>query len=228
MPSVDGGGCPALSAATATARPVIATIGPNGALSLSSPQYYRVKARTLAEGRRIVTDLKRKHPEIDIDATMASAQMVETYPQGAVRHGLTIGGELAGRSMVKSTLAWAFARGVDWGMCKHAVDYLRSVNKPPCFGYYHDTDLIEGRSGGRSPSLPGGGRRSDIWPDPRLWRIFRRSSLRLPSRRRIRWTSGPEGLRRSIPGPQKSLICGPHSVLAGRHRRHLCLPKNKV
>lgn len=132
------------------------TIGPSGTLSLSTPEFvarplpsgrthYRFKARTMSEARRMVMDLKRKHPEIDVDATLASAQMVETYPQGAVGHNLGIGGELAGRSMVKSCVAWAFACGIDWSACKPAIGYLRSPLNSPCFGYYHDTDLVEGR-----------------------------------------------------------------------------------
>jgi hypothetical protein len=132
------------------------TIGPNGALSLSSPEFvatklpsggtqYQIKPRTMAEARRMVAGLKRKHPEIDVDAVLASARAVETYPQGAVGHDLSVGGELAGRSMVKSCLAWAFGCGVDWPACKHAIGYLRSAGSTPCFGYYHDTDLVEGR-----------------------------------------------------------------------------------
>ncbi len=135
------------------------SIGPNGALSLSSPEFaatplpsgrtqYEIKPRTMAEARRIVTGLKRKHPEIDVEAVLASARMVETYPRGAVGHNLSIGGELAGRSMVKSCLAWAFTCGVDWSACKHAISYLRSPLNPPCFGYYHDTDLVERRPTG--------------------------------------------------------------------------------
>jgi hypothetical protein len=49
------------------------SIGPNGSPSLSSPEFvatplpsggtqYQIKPRTMAEARRIVTDLKRKHP----------------------------------------------------------------------------------------------------------------------------------------------------------------------
>jgi hypothetical protein len=99
----------------------------------------------MEEARKILMDLKRKHPEIDVDATLAAAQMVETYPRGAVGHDLSIGGELAGRSMVKSSLALAFANGVDWAACEGALGYLRDNGAPPCFGYYHDTDLIQGR-----------------------------------------------------------------------------------
>jgi hypothetical protein len=70
------------------------TIGPNGTLARSAPVFtrtpspsgkthYHVEARTMDEARQILMDLKRKHPEIDVDATLAEAQMVETYPQGA-------------------------------------------------------------------------------------------------------------------------------------------------
>ena len=134
------------------------TIGPNGTLSRlatgfkaapspSGGTQYRIEARTTEEARRRVSELKRKHPEIDVEATLASAQMVETYPQGWVGHDLSIGGELAGRSMVKSCLAWAFANGVEWALCRKALDCLRGGADPP-FGYYHDTDLVEGRPAG--------------------------------------------------------------------------------
>jgi hypothetical protein len=135
------------------------TIGPNGALTRSAPVFtqapspsgktsYHLEARTMHEARQILMDLKRKHPEIDVEATLAGARMVETYPRGAVGHDLSIGGELAGRSMVKSSLAWAFANGVDWAACEGALGYVRDNGAPPCFGYYHDTDLIHGRRAG--------------------------------------------------------------------------------
>jgi hypothetical protein len=49
---------------------------------------------------------------------------------------------------VKSCLAWAFTCGVDWSACEHAIGYLRSPLNAPCFGYYHDKDLVEGRHTG--------------------------------------------------------------------------------
>jgi hypothetical protein len=68
-------------------------------------------------------------------------------PTRKVGHDLSIGGELAGRSMVKGCLAWAFANGVECGLCRNALDYLRGDAIPP-FGYYHDSDLVEGRPAG--------------------------------------------------------------------------------
>ena len=64
------------------------TIGPNGTLARSAPvltrtrspsgkTHYHVEARTMHEARQILMDLKRKHPEIDVDAILAGAQMVD-------------------------------------------------------------------------------------------------------------------------------------------------------
>jgi hypothetical protein len=147
---------PNLSVVTGAAERL--TIGPNRTLSLSAPGFkalpspsggpqYRIEARTMEEAWQRILNLKRKHPQIDVEATLAGAQMVETYPQGRVGHNLSIGGELAGQSMVKSCLAWAFANGVEWALCRNALDYLRGGTDLP-FGYYHDSDLVDGRPAG--------------------------------------------------------------------------------
>ena len=132
------------------------TVGPAGSLAPTNPVFnkktvaaggfqYQVKARSVEEARQILTELKRKHPDIDIETELARAEAVESYPQGAVKHDLTIGGELAGRSIVKSCLAMAFASGIDWTACEAAVHYLRQDGASPCFGYYNEKDLLSGR-----------------------------------------------------------------------------------
>jgi len=40
----------------------------------SGKTQYRIEPRTVDEGRKILMDLKRKHPEIDVDATLAGAR----------------------------------------------------------------------------------------------------------------------------------------------------------
>jgi hypothetical protein len=81
------------------------TVGPAGSLAPTNPVFnkktvaaggfqYQVKARSVEEARQILTELKRKHPDIDIETELARAEAVESYPQGAVKHDLTIGGEL--------------------------------------------------------------------------------------------------------------------------------------
>jgi hypothetical protein len=168
------------------------TIGPSGTLARSAPVFtrtpspsgkthYHVEARTMHEARQILMDLKRKHPEIDVDATLARAQMVETYPRGAVGHDLSIGGELAGRSMVKSSLAWAFANGVDWAACEGALSYLRANGAPPLLRILPRHGPDPRTPGWRPAPLPFSRGRHCDRPDPWLWRIFGLPSLCLPS-----------------------------------------------
>jgi hypothetical protein len=180
------------------------------------------------EARQILMDLKRKYPEIDVDATLAGAQMVETYPRGAVGHDFSIGGELAGRSMVKSSLAWAFTNGVDWAACDKALGYLRANGAPACFGYYHDTDLILGRPAGVPlHCLLGRGRHYDR-ADPWLWRIFRLPSLCLPSWRGVSRTRDPEHIRHRPKDGRGTRSARPYSLLAKRYRRHLRLQAHET
>lgn len=135
------------------------TVGPAGKLAPTNPIVdkragiaggfqYHVKARSMDEARRILTGLKRKHPEIDVEARLAGAEIEESYARGAVEHDLTIGGPLAGRSMVKSCLAMAYVSGIDWAACASAVRYLRDGDAPASFGYYNETELVSNRTAG--------------------------------------------------------------------------------
>ena len=94
--------------------------------------------------------LKRKHPELDVEAILAKAKAVEAYPEGAMHHNLNFGGSLAGRSVVKSCVAMAFASGIDWTDCNIALDYLRNDGASPSFGFYQEKDLIAAQSRGHA------------------------------------------------------------------------------
>jgi len=109
---------------------------------------YQIKARTVEEAKQIVSDLKRKHPEIDVEAIMSSMQSQETYLAGLVHHNLGFGGEAAGRSVVKSCLVMAAASGIDWRTCHAALAYLRDKDAEPCFGYFQERDLVLPRTAG--------------------------------------------------------------------------------
>lgn len=135
------------------------TISPGGRLRWTTPIFektttsdgktaYKVNARDMGEARRILQGLQRKHPGINVDAALAQAKLQESYAQGVVRHDLGFGGEVSGRSIIKSCLAMAFASGVDWSLCEHAVRYMRDATAEPCFGYYQERDLVTGRMPG--------------------------------------------------------------------------------
>lgn len=147
-----------LMRATTSARENI-TIGPAGKLAMDKPTFerreqpdgsttYHIKGRSLAEVRKILEGLKRKHPQMDVDAEMARAQSQEAYLSGPVNHALQFGGEMAGRSTIKTCLAWAFSSGVDWRACAAATSYLRNQGAEAPFGYVHVRDLVLGRMPG--------------------------------------------------------------------------------
>jgi hypothetical protein len=104
----------------------------------------QVVARTPEEAREILTGLKRKYPQIDVDTTLASATSTYSYLSEPVKMELKIGGPDGGRSIVKSAFALAVSSGVAPSDCDEAKRYIAS-GEDACFGYFNDFDLIEGR-----------------------------------------------------------------------------------
>ncbi len=105
----------------------------------------QITARSMEEARQMLAGVKRKYPNTDIDRILADAQISTAYPQGMVHHRLEFGGEVSGRSIVKSVLAIAHRAGVPTDTCGDALNYLRDSAAAPCFGYYHATDLLYNR-----------------------------------------------------------------------------------
>jgi hypothetical protein len=103
-----------------------------------------IEARSIKEAKKILSGLKRKYPQIDIDKTMTYAQSKSYYPEGMIKFRTTIGGPKTGRSIVKSCLALAVESGINPQMCKIARNYLIS-NGEDCFGFYYERDLIINR-----------------------------------------------------------------------------------
>lgn len=100
--------------------------------------------RTMAETRNIVLGLKRKYPDIDVDAVLSQAELSQSYIDEPFMLSLSVGGAEAGRSIVKSTLVLAVANGASAATCADAKRYL-TTGKSPCFGYYYETDLVRNR-----------------------------------------------------------------------------------
>jgi hypothetical protein len=142
---------PAQEFATASGGAI--RVGPNG-LAPIKPTVTRkpietgtniqVVVRTMAEAKEILSGLKKKHPQIDVDAILASATPNRTYLDEPLKFDLAIGGPDAGRSIVKSAFALAVASGVSPSDCDEAKRYLAS-GEDGCFGYYYERDLLETR-----------------------------------------------------------------------------------
>ncbi len=147
-------------------QPIVTTAGehllmqPGGGFKMKKPIYrealtgdgkrqIQITARDRREASIILKGLARKYPnQIDIDAELARVAESYTYPKGIVQHSPQFGGELGGRSVVKSAIAFAFYSGVPVEHCDLAMKYLRNENAEPSFGYYYERDLVAGRPAG--------------------------------------------------------------------------------
>lgn len=131
------------------------TIRPEGGFVPSKPSFseelthdgikIQITARSIDEAKRMLAGIKRKYPNTDVDRILAEARVLSEYPKGMVHHQIELGGELSGRSIVKSALALAYRTGISVNACSDAVDYLRIPSGVPCFGYYYATDLVSDR-----------------------------------------------------------------------------------
>jgi hypothetical protein len=147
------GSTPSLAITTTAGEELV--INADGPFSLTKPSFseeaapdgikIQIVARSMEEARRILAGVKRKYPTVDIDRILSDAQISTTYPKGLVHHRLEFGGEISGRSIVKTALAMAHYAGVPTSACHDALNYLRDSAASPCFGYYQATDLVVDR-----------------------------------------------------------------------------------
>lgn len=106
----------------------------------------RISARTMAEARRMIEGAKAKYPSIDVEASLAQAQQQWSAPDGYMHHQFYVGGFRAGRSIVKSAVAFAVHSGLSQDDCAPAVAFLRDpADVTPPLGWYFASDVIEGR-----------------------------------------------------------------------------------
>jgi hypothetical protein len=114
--------------------------GDNGAVQV------HIQARTIDEARRMIEGAARKHANIDVKKALAGVQIEQRYPTEPAKIDCGgVGGDLAGRSIVKSALCLATSNGVDPQACTDAVSYLKNTAADPCFGFYYQRDLLPDR-----------------------------------------------------------------------------------
>ena len=105
-------------------------------------------ARTMGEAKKMLEGLKRKYPSVDADGMLKTASISHSYPEGMVRIDQQVGGEIAGRSIVKTAVAIAHHAGVPIESSDLALAYLRDINAEAPFGFYYEQDLLTGRPPG--------------------------------------------------------------------------------
>lgn len=104
----------------------------------------QVVARSMAEARRILTDLNRKYPQINVEEQLTNTTEQYKHLQNPIEINVAISGHDAGRSIVKSAFSLAVAHGVAPSDCDDARKYFVDA-KSACFGYFNEFDLLEGR-----------------------------------------------------------------------------------
>ncbi|MFK0167011.1 HNH endonuclease [Rhizobium sp. NPDC090279] len=114
-------------------------------ITTSDGKSIQLRARSMGEARKMLQGLARKQPDLPIKQLLSSAVSIRVYPKGLVRHELEFGGEAAGRSVVKSVMALANYAGISVDRCANANLYLRTSTGNPCFGYFHERDLLIAR-----------------------------------------------------------------------------------
>lgn len=130
------------------------TWNPDGSLTIRRPvfeqrsvddkKYVTMQARSMTEFRIMLSDLKRTHPELDVEKLMSQASASQEYLQEPIQMSHTFAGTLAGRSIIKSCLALAHEAGLSIDDCENAKSYLLS-NGEACFGYYNESDPVVNR-----------------------------------------------------------------------------------
>ena len=129
-------------------------VKPDGTMTIAEPVFearerndrteVKMRARTTEEMRKMVSGLKKKHPQIDVDEFMKRAERTQEYSREPYAISLNVGGLLAGRSIVKSCLAMVYDAGLNIGDCREAEIFLLDEGKP-CFGFYSERDLVKNR-----------------------------------------------------------------------------------
>jgi len=130
----------------------------DGGLSLERPTYKEVQtdagirieivARTKREARKMLEGVKRKYPHADVAGLLDKATFSSSYPKGMVKFDISFGGKMAGRSLVKTALAFARCCGISVESYGIARNYLRDDDASACFGYFYQDDLVASRPKG--------------------------------------------------------------------------------
>lgn len=86
---------------------------------------YHIAARNERELIDILTGLRKKHPELDIEAAKQHFNWREEYLDEPISYNTTIGGDLAFKSIVKTAINYYIHTQQDIEQVKHLFDYLK-------------------------------------------------------------------------------------------------------
>lgn len=104
-----------------------------------------ITGRSVAEVRSHLAGVKRHHPEVDVEAAMATVKMTRHYVESPFQTGLCFGGPEATASLIKTALAAAADFGLTLDACDLARSYLRTLDGPLPVDFFFARDLIKAR-----------------------------------------------------------------------------------
>lgn len=86
---------------------------------------YSIAARNESELIKMLTGLRKKHPELDLELAKQKFQWQEEYLDEHLSHDMTIGGDLAFKSIVKSAVNFYIHTQGEKEQVKHLFNYLK-------------------------------------------------------------------------------------------------------
>ena len=95
-----------------------------------------ITARDAKEAQRMARQIASKYPQLELQSFLNEATVTETPLESPVTFTSSFGGELAGRSMVKSAVALATAAGVNAQACEAAMTYLKDKTATPPYAFF--------------------------------------------------------------------------------------------
>jgi hypothetical protein len=128
---------------------------PDGTMGLAKPQFSEsvdgrdvsvsISANTVKEAKKMLKGVKRKYPDINTDKFLDEGKITSSYPDGNLRFSHHFGEELAGKSSVKTAMAFAVYNSVPSSSCDAALAFLTIPDSPKCFGHYYEGDFVSNR-----------------------------------------------------------------------------------
>jgi hypothetical protein len=104
-----------------------------------------ITAKDKATAHKMVKQVARKNPKIDVSSFLGNMTIKETPLESAVTFSSAFGGVLAGRSMVKTAVALAASAGVSPQSCDAAMQYLKNDTVTPPYAFFYLRDLVTNR-----------------------------------------------------------------------------------
>lgn len=104
-----------------------------------------ITAKDKPAAHKILKQASKKNPKIDADLLLSQMTVTVTPLESPVAVSAQFGGELAGRSMVKTAVALAAAAGVPPRLCDVAMQYLKCEKATPSYAFFYLRDLVKNR-----------------------------------------------------------------------------------